>query len=125
MSNSRRWQDRQDKPKVTRQAISISRDLLSCLSCLSSHIPINHTRGNVLSYSNKIFLGGGSSDFRQDRQDRQDKRPGDSGFLPIRRQDRFELKNSRFRALHSVFSCLVSVLSPREKQAQNLGSGRI
>lgn len=122
MSSCRWWEDREDKIIMGRQSISISRDLLSSLSSLSSHdITLPYAR-EISSFRGKIifsFLTLDPSVFREDREDREDKQPVDSGFTSTRWEDRFRPLNHRNKPKHIVYSCLPSVFP---HNGVNLGS---
>jgi hypothetical protein len=102
MSNSKWWEDREDKTIVGRHIISISRDLLSSLSSLSSHdITLPYARG-ISSFEERnkfFFLTLDPVVFREDREDREDKRPVDSGFQVKRWEDRFKSFSYKIRPL--------------------------
>jgi len=112
MSSSRRWEDREDKTIEGRQSISISRDLLSSLSSLSSHeITLVYARG-FSSFREKIIFPFSTLNqcvLWEDREDREDKQPVGSVFLSIRWEDRFRALNHKNRSEHIGFSCLPSV----------------
>lgn len=102
MSSSRRWDDRDDKTIVGRQSISISIDLLSSLSSLSSHdITLPYARG-ISSFKEKNIFSFPTLDpsvFRDDRDDREDKQPLDSDFTPNGWDDRFKSVSYKIRLL--------------------------
>jgi hypothetical protein len=127
MSSCQWWEDREDKTLMGRQIISISRDLLSSLSSLSS-LGFTYIIGKIFSPSicrKKIFSSWLPSVLREDREDREDKQPLDRVFLPNRWEDRFRALNHINTALHIVYSCLPSVFPPQENSRLLLGSGQI
>jgi hypothetical protein len=127
MSSVQLWEDREDKTLVGRQSISISRDLLSSLSSLSS---LNYSSRierifSPLIHREKLFFSLITSILWEDREDREDKQPIDSVFLLYRWEDKFKALNHRNEALYIVYSCLPSVFPPTEKRSLILGSGQL
>jgi hypothetical protein len=125
MNSCQWWEDREDKTLMGRHTISISRDLLSSLSSLSSHdITLPYAR-RFSSYREKIIFSMEGSKRWEDREDREDKQPLDSVFLPNRWEDRFGALNHRNTSIHSGYNCLPSVFPPQEISRILLGSGQI
>ena len=127
MSSCKLWEDREDKTLMGRHIISISRDLLSSLSSLSSPGFI-YLLGKIF-YPNicreKIFSSGLTSILWEDREDREDKQPLGSVFLPNRWEDRFRALYHRNTSIHIVYSCLPPVFPPQENSRLLLGSGQL
>jgi hypothetical protein len=127
MNSGKRWEDREDKTLMGRHIISISIDLLSSLSSLSS-LGFTYLLGKIFSPSihrEKIFFSSEPSVLWEDREDREDKQPLDSGFLPNRWEDRFKALNHENTVIHIGYSCLPSVFPPQENSRLLLGSGQI
>ena len=128
MSSCRLWEDREDKTLVGRQSISISRDLLSSLSSMSSHDITSPYAREISSFRKRIIFSFPTRDpsvLWEDREDREDKQPVDSVFISNRWEDRFKALNHRNTSIHSVYSCLPFVFLPQENSRLLLGSGQI